>query len=66
MGAKLCPASITLGSKILIVEKRRSIEDELQLTPITEILCLLAYRNILFSSEDSPETLKTKSTSLFF
>ena len=44
----------------------RSIEEDLQLTPITEILYLLANLKILFSSEDSPETLKINNTSLFF
>ena len=63
VGARLWPASTTLGSKILIVECRRSIDVDLQLTPITEIFCLLAYRNILLSSEDSPDTLNTNNTS---
>ena len=42
VGAKLWPASMTLGSKILIVELRSNIEEDLQLTPIIFILCLLA------------------------
>ena len=44
----------------------KSIEEILQLTPITGILFLLACRKILFSSEDSPETLNIKIASLFF
>ena len=66
VGAKLWPASITLGNNIFIVEQRRSIEEDLQLTPIIQILCLFAYFKILFNSEDSPETLNTKSISWFF
>ena len=43
VGARLLPASTTLGSKIFIVENLISIEDDLQLTPITVILFLFAY-----------------------
>ena len=63
VGAKVCPASETFGSKILIVEYLSSIDEDLQLTPIIGILFLLAYLNMLFNSEDSPETLKINKQS---
>ena len=65
VGANEEPASITLGNKILIVECLSNIEEDLQETPITFKLNLLAYRSIEFSSEDSPDTLKIKRVSSF-
>ena len=65
VGANEEPASITLGNKILIVECLSNIEEDLQETPITFKLNLLAYRSIEFSSEDSPDSLKIKRVSSF-
>jgi len=66
VGAKVWPASTTFGSKILIVEYLSNIDEDLQLTPIIGMLFLLAYFNMLFNSEDSPETLKINKQSWFF
>ena len=66
VGASEKPASLTLGNKIFIFECLSSMDEDLQETPITFTLNLLAYLSIEFNSEDSPETLKTKSASLFF
>ena len=58
----MAPASTTLGNNIFIVEYfEASIEEDLQLTPMIQILCvnLWKYLNkMLFNSDDSPETLK--------
>jgi len=65
VGAKEKPASLTFGNKILIVECLSNIEEDLQETPITFKLNLLAYLSIEFNSEDSPDTLNIKRVSSF-
>ena len=64
-GAKVCAGSITLGSKILIVEFLSNIEFDLQLTPITFILNLCACLITALSSDDSPDALNIKIISSF-
>ena len=46
-----------------IEEKRKSIDEDLQLIPTTGILFLLLNRRIEFNSEVSPETLNINNTS---
>ena len=64
IGAKVFAGSITLGNKILIVEFLSNIEFDLQLTPITFMPNLCACLITSLSSDDSPEALNIKITSL--